>query len=228
MIVRYILLIAIFFSFFACSEDEFKKYDSGHYLFFTTEKGVDTVLFSFTHFPMEGEHTVQFEINLIGDPLETDTEYTLRVVDSLTTAGKDQYKIPSPIFRANHTQDTLEITIVKTDDLENDETLVLALEADEHFLPGLAGKRQVKVTFNNVFSKPLWWKGKIQTLYLGKFSRKKFNEFVACTGVSDLTDVDMSVVRMLALKFKAYVEKNNIMDKDDTTGEEFPMEVPAC
>ena len=49
-----------------------------------------------------------------------------------------------------------------------------------------------------------------------------------CTGVSDLTDVEMSVVRMLALKFKAYVEENDIIDVNDVTGKEFPMVVPAC
>ena len=86
----------------------------------------------------------------------------------------------------------------------------------------------MKITFNNVFSQPLWWKGKIQTLYLGTFSKKKFQEFVKCTGVSDLTDVEMSVVRMLALKFKAYVEENDIIDVNDVTGKEFPMVVPAC
>lgn len=228
MKIRYILLVAIFFSFFACSEDDLKRYDSGNYLFFTTENGLDTAKFSFTHFPLEEEHTIRFEINLIGDPLGSDTEYTLRVVDSLTTARKDQYKMPAPIFRANQTKDTLEVTFVKTDDLENDVTLVLALETDAHFQPGLAEMRQVKVTFNNVFSKPLWWKGKIQTLYLGTFSKKKFEEFVKYTGVSDLTGVDMSVVRMLSLEFKAYVEEKNIMDKDDTTGKEFPMVIPAC
>ncbi len=226
--IRYILLIAIFFSFFACSEDEFKKYDTGHYLFFTTKNGVDTAKFSFTHFPLEEEHAVRFEINLIGDPLESDIEYAVRVVDSLTTAGQDQYKISTSIFRANQTKDTLVITCVKTEDLENDVTLVLALEANDYFQPGLFGKRQVKITFNNVFSQPLWWKGKIQTLYLGTFSKKKFQEFVKCTGVSDLTDVEMSVVRMLALKFKAYVEENDIIDVNDVTGKEFPMVVPAC
>lgn len=228
MKIRYILLITVFFSFFACSEDELKKYDSEYYLFFTTKNGVDTTKFSFTHFPLEEEHTVQFEINLIGDPLGEDTEYCLSVIDSLTTARKDQYKMPSPVFRAGQTKDTLEVTLVKTDDLEDNVTLVLALEANEHFQPGLAGMRQVKVTFNNTFSKPLWWKGKIQTLYLGTFSKKKFEEFVKYTNVSDLTDMDMSVVRMLSLKFKAYVEENNIMDKDDTTGKEFPMVIPAC
>ena len=65
-------------------------------------------------------------------------------------------------------------------------------------------------------------------IYLGTFSKKKFQEFVKCTGVSDLTDVEMSVVRMLALKFKAYVEENDIIDVNDVTGKEFPMVVPAC
>lgn len=226
--IRYILLIVIFFSFFACSEDEFKTYGSEYYLFFTTKNRVDTAQFSFTHFPLEEEHTVRFEINLIGDPLKADTEYTLRVVDSLTTAKKDQYKMPSPVFRANQTKDTLEVILVKTDDLKENVNLVLALEANEHFEPGLDGMCQVKVTFNNVFSKPLWWKGKIETLYLGTFSKKKFEEFVKYTKIADLTDMDMSMVRMLTLEFKTYVEENNIMDKDDTTGKEFPMVIPAC
>lgn len=228
MKIQYILLVAISFAFFACSEDDLKTYNSEHYVFFTTKDGVDTTKFSFTHFPLEEEHIVQFEINLIGDPLDEDTEYSLCVIDSLTTVKKDQYKMLSPVFRAGQTKDTLEVTLVKTDDLENDVTLVLALNANDHFEPGLAGMRQVKVTFNNVFSKPLWWKGKIQTLYLGTFSKKKFEEFVKYTGVSDLTGVDMSVVRMLSLEFKAYVEEKNIIDKDDATGKEFPMVIPAC
>ncbi len=226
--IRYILLIAFFSLFFACSEDEFKTYASSErYLFFTTTKGVDSTEFSFTHFPLEDEHTVRFEINLIGDMLDEDTEYSLRVIDSLTTAAKEQYRMPSPVFRVNHTKDTLEVTLVKTDNMEGNVILVLELEANTHFQPGLAGKRQVKVKFNNIFSKPLWWTGKVQSLYLGTFSKKKFEEFVKCTGESDLTGIDLSVVRMLALEFKAYVEENNIIDKNDDTGKEFPMEVPA-
>lgn len=226
--IRYILLITVFFSFFACSEDEFKTYTSSErYLFFTTTQGVDSTEFSFTHFPLEDEHVIRFEINLIGDMLDEDTEYSLRVIDSLTTATKEQYKMPFPVFRANHTKDTLEVTLVKMDGIEENVTLVLELEENTHFQPGLAGKRQVKVKFNNIFSKPLWWTGKVQSLYLGTFSEKKFKEFVKYTGESDLTGMDLSVVRMLALEFKAYVEKNNIMDKNDVTGKEFPMEVPA-
>ena len=87
-------------------------------------------------------------------------------------------------------------------------------------------KYLLKIIFNNIISKPLWWTNDVTKLYLGTYSRKKYEEFVKCTNISDFGKLSTAEKRQYALTFKYYIAVNNVMDKNDTTGEEFPMAVP--
>ena len=77
--------------------------------------------------------------------------------------------------------------------------------------------------FNNVVSKPEWWTTQVTRVYLGTYSRKKYEEFVKCTGVTNFGALNTAEKRAYSLTFKRYIAQNNVMDAD---GKEFPMTVP--
>ena len=72
---------------------------------------------------------------------------------------------------------------------------------------------KLKIIFNNIISKPLWWTNDVTKLYLGTYSRKKYEEFVKCTNISDFGKLSTAEKRQYALTFKYYIAVNNVMDK---------------
>ena len=115
------------------------------------------------------------------------------------------------------------IQMAKLEDVK----LRLQLESNEHFAGSMPLFDQMEIVFNNVISPPLWWKGDVIKLFLGTYSRKKYVDFVTFSGISDFGALSTAEKRQAALEFKYYVAANNIMDKDDKTGEEFPMVIPV-
>ena len=91
----------------------------------------------------------------------------------------------------------------------------------------MPGFDQITIVFNNVISKPMWWNSEVTKLFLGTYSRKKYVEFVTFSGISNFGALSTAEKRQASLEFKYYVAENNIMDKDDKTGQEFPMEIPV-
>jgi hypothetical protein len=84
---------------------------------------------------------------------------------------------------------------------------------------------KIKIVFNNVVSKPEWWTTQVTRVYLGTYSRKKYEEFVKCTGVTNFGALNTAEKRAYSLTFKRYIAQNNVMDVD-ADGKEFPMTVP--
>ncbi len=58
---------------------------------------------------------------------------------------------------------------------------------------------------SNKVAKPAWWIGNVETLYLGKYTEKKFRTFMAVTGVGDITPYTDFEKRDLYLQFKHYL-----------------------
>ena len=91
----------------SCDKRDVFSYEADRALFFErweqvgTNKYVrlDTVQYSFSHYVGAEDLEHRFKVNLIGNLLEEDMEYRVIVVDSLTTATKDQYTIKDPVFR---------------------------------------------------------------------------------------------------------------------------------
>lgn len=205
----------------SCNTEEVEVYSSPRYLFFPDSlKGLDSVVFSFSHYPGATTHDASFYVALTGEPSTEALEYQLEVVDSLTTAEPEDYDMPKGLlFPANTTLDILKIRCNNARKaLENQQVYVtFKIVANENFAPGLDGKQMIRVIFNNIASKPLWWSGDLEKFVLGKYSSKKFEHFVIATGVNDLTDASLSEARELAMKFKVYLIKNNIMEEDNKT-----------
>lgn len=218
-IVLYIFLILA--GLWACNMDDVEVYTSQRYLFFPdSSKGLDSVKFSFSHYPGDNIHEVEFYVALTGIPSIEDLVYRVEVVDSLTTALPEDYETPENLlFAAGKTIDMMKIRCKNTrKELENKEVvLTLRIVANENFQPGLTGKQTVKIIFNNIKSQPLWWSGELEKYILGKYSDKKFEHLVLATKVNDWSGLSLSEARDLTMKFKVYLIENDIMEEDGVT-----------
>ena len=209
---KYILFALISLCFWGCSEDEIKPYHGGQYLYFSQLKefGDEDFEVSFNNYPTSNAIIVKIGLGLIGKPFSIDTPYKVSVVAE--DESEDKIK--------NADQ------LLKTEDLKENVKLCLKLLPNEYFEGSIPEYEQIKIIFNNIISKPLWWTNDVTKLYLGTYSRKKYEEFVKCTNISDFGKLSTAEKRQYALTFKYYIAVNNVMDKNDTTGEEFPMAVP--
>ena len=236
MMRKYILLALLPLCLWACSEDEIKPYHGEQYLYFNHLKDgeEEEISVSFNNYPTSDEVVVKIGLALIGKPFEKDAPYKLVVVNEEVKEGEtpnalpENYLLPeSPLFKAGMPKDTLEVVLVKTDNLKEDVKLCLRLESNENFAGSMPGFDQITIVFNNVISKPMWWNSEVTKLFLGTYSRKKYVEFVTFSGISNFGALSTAEKRQASLEFKYYVAENNIMDKDDKTGQEFPMEIPV-
>ena len=230
-----ILFALISLCFWGCSEDEIKPYHGGQYLYFSQLKefGDEDFEVSFNNYPTSDAIIVKIGLGLVGKPFSTDTPYEVSVVaedeseDKIKNADQKNYHLPdNPMFKAGLSNDTLEVVLLKTEDLKENVKLCLKILPNEYFEGSIPEYEQIKIVFNNIISKPLWWTNDVTKLYLGTYSRKKYEEFVKCTNISDFGKLSTAEKRQYALTFKYYIAVNNVMDKNDTTGEEFPMTVP--
>ena len=230
-----ILLALISLCFWGCSEDEIKPYIGEQYLYFSQLKDSEeeNIEVSFNNYPTSDQITVKIGLSLIGKPFAENTHYKVGVVtedeskDKIKNADQKNYRLlDSPMFKAGLSSDTLEVTLIKTEDLKENVKLCLKLLPNEYFKGSIPEYEQIKIIFNNIISKPLWWTNDVTKLYLGTYSRKKYEEFVRCTNVVDFGKLSTAEKRQYALMFKYYIAENEIMDKNDTTGDEFPMTVP--
>ena len=209
---NYITIIAIVFALFSCSEKETMTYQSERYLYFTTSLDSADLSVSFSHYPTSDEYKAGFEVNLMGDLLTEKANYRVSVVDTGTTALPEEYVLDlEPEFGANQLKDTLYVVLKKTERLSDGPvTLMIKLEEGNGFIPGLSRNRTVKVHFNNVESKPLWWEGDIISVYLGEYSPEKYKHFLIATQI-DATEIPVLLkenptkLRLLALEFKDYL-----------------------
>lgn len=217
---RYIALFIILASIWACEKEDVETYEPvDHYLYVLDSAGLDTATVSFAHHPGESMVEVPFQLILIGAPLQEALTYRLTVVDSLTTALPGDYELPELIFGAQKTRDTLKIRIFnkRAELAKTPVSVVFRIAENQNFKTGFYDKQDFRITFSNIKSKPLWWTKEITNIYLGEYSEKKFEQFVLCTKVSDLTDMEPTRIRLLCLEFKDYCIAGHITEEDGET-----------
>ena len=184
---------------------------------------VDTTVISVTHHP--GEETIEhpFRVVLIGDTLQEDLEYKVIVVDTLTNAKEGMVTYPEKLyFRKGMVMDSLWMTI-HTDEVEKDKEfyITLRLIENENFGVGYRGYSDVRLRFNNKASQPGWWDERVEEVYLGIWSEKKFETFVLATGLTSFEGMAAGEMRLYSLKMKEYVAAHSVTEADGS-----PMIIP--
>ncbi|HJF69980.1 MAG TPA: DUF4843 domain-containing protein [Butyricimonas virosa] len=217
---RYILFFLLLAALGSCENDELMDYNSGHFLQWEMADS-DSLEYSFSHYPENDELEVKLVLQLKGDLLKKAQNYRIEVVDSLTSALPGNYRLPEkPLFTPEQVVDTFSFVLVKSDALSTPVVLTLAIVANDYFMPGMEAYRYARIVFNNVPTKPLWWDDEME-LYLGTYSPLKYEQFILCTKVNDLSGVDPVTLRKYALEFKAYIALNGITEANGD-----PMEIP--
>lgn len=215
----------------ACSKEEVSLYNTKPLLFISNSEGADTAFISFSHYPGENALRVPFVITLIGDAPETDLEYKIQVIDSATTAIKGDYTLPQPpVFRANRITDTLWIGISKENLEAKSYLLKISLVENENFSVGYYNKLTAQLRYNNIVSKPLWWDDLVEEMYLGTYSKEKYDAFILVTGETTLEDKEPWEKRLLALELKDAIAASladDDPDNDITEANNKPMIIPC-
>jgi len=213
---KYIIILLVIVGFYSCQEDSLLLYESGNYLNFDKNSDRDSLEVSFFFHPGQESIQVPVGLEIVGNILETDTEFNLAFDAENSTATEDDFELPEILkFKAGEVRDTINLTLNKSEKL-NDSIykLVLKIVPNSNFKKGITERSILKVYFTSQVSQPTWWDDDIESVYLGEFSAEKYNLFFEVTGQSDLTNMHLSMVRQHALKFKRYLAENPTYEKD--------------
>lgn len=208
--MKNIIGVFLLLAFVACSKEGFKTYDGENFLSFAKNFDKDSTMVSFFFHPGETELIVPLKVDLSGLPLNEEKEYQVVIVPEETTANAANYKLEGPFkFRANRDADSLYVKVIKSDDLDTKKlNLVIEIQGNENFIPGISSHGKAKIVLTSIASKPDWWDSKIEKAYLGKYSDKKFQLFIQVTGITDLTGRTSSEITAWALALKYYLQKH--------------------
>lgn len=189
-----------------CKKENIETYNAGHYVQFT-KLSSDTINLSFFFYPNVQSVDVDLPVKLIGKMSDQDLPYKLKVLADSTNATPDLYTIPDMFtFTKGQSQDTARITIKNRADLTtNTYKLTVQIAAAGDVQSGQAGYSRRVFMISNKVTKPAWWVGNVETLYLGKYTEKKFRAFMAVTGVGDINPYTDFEKRDLYLQFKHYL-----------------------
>ncbi|WP_303011829.1 DUF4843 domain-containing protein [uncultured Bacteroides sp.] len=217
----YILLPLFVLCLFSCAEDEIQPYHGEQYLYFSElmDSEDESVNLSFNNYPLDDELTVKIALGLVGDPFDVPVPYKITVVAEKTTALAENYELPeNPMFKANAAEDIFELKLKKTDALKEDVELLLKIDPNEYFAGSLKQYETIKIVFNNVESKPLWWDKDTEKVYLGTYSRKKYEALIQYGGEEALNfgELNSAQKRRCALRLKEAIEKYNLTEENGT------------
>ncbi len=193
-------------AFISCEHEKIEVYGSDRYLSFETNIN-DTLTFSF-FFTLEDEYDYPVVVNLSGDLLEEDREFSVKV-DDASTLESSMYSLPERfVFRKGLVSDTIRVRLKNHASLQSKKLLLkLGIENTDSFKSsgGIWGHTILSVS--DIAVKPDWWDEVIDRSYLGLYSKKKFELLMEATGVSDMSTMGDGEKRIVALKFKHWLGK---------------------
>lgn len=218
----YVIIVTLLICFAACTEKDTPTYEGNSYIYFSNSYESDSTTLSFFFHPGEDKYPIDLELTLGGELATQDIPLKLDIDKKLSTVEASDYDLPeNPVFRANHEKDTIRVWVNKSAKLDNQFIhLYVSIESSDLYTAGPREQRLAKIVFTSQKSQPAWWDDNIRKVYLGKYSHAKYEEFMAVTGVSDLTDLSRDEIYELSLKFKYYlIERANspegpVMDGD--------------
>ncbi len=172
----------------ACSTDEIDVFDSHNYLSFSSQS------LSYT-FAFDGDETqsADFDIPMTYAGRYNDKDVTFSVVavpEKSTAVEGTHYKMSDAkdmVIKANTNKGNLTLKLFRTEDMKTgNDTLVLAVKANDHFLPGPVDTMKVVITDRII--KPDWWTYTVYDRYLGSYTELKLKLFLEFMGVKDGSD----------------------------------------
>lgn len=213
----FVLLLSVVIS---CNEEKIATFeDQTSFLGFEKNFYTDSLEISFLYY-FTDEISYPIEVIRGGKIFEDDIEYYLSVDSSQTNLPAINYEIPSScVFRGNLIKDTAYINLKNTEELQDTVyQLVLNIDQSPLVTPGVYENRKIRCLVTAKVVQPDWWDETITAFYLGTFSEKKYRLFMQVTGVSDLTGMNLALVRKYALELKVYLQENPTSDESEIDG----------
>ena len=183
----YILLAGI--AFYSCSEDQIELYQDGRYIQFE-DHFEDTTASSFFFYPNATTFDLPMVLDLVGDTLETDMQYSIKVNTEFTDAPEGSFELESmPMFEKGFITDTTYITFKKVPEFDTREYMIVLdiVDTEGQLKVGEIIHSRKTFKISSMIAQPEWWNEAITRYYLGVFSGKKYEEFIRITGETDLT-----------------------------------------
>ncbi len=178
------LLVVLLTAFSGCSVDEIETFDEHDYLSFQKS----TMAYTFA-FSSEDVKSVEFEIPVAyaGRYSDTDRAFVFSAVPDKSTAqeGVDYQMVDAAqqIIKAGTNSGMGKIRLLRTAALkEEPKKLVLAIAANDNFLPGVADTLTVNISDQIV--KPTWWDWNMDR-WLGQYTKTKLLLLLEFMGVED-------------------------------------------
>ena len=215
----YFILIFLILGLSSCSEDEIDTYDSFNYLSFVTN---DTIEVSFLMLGKD-EYDCPIEVRHTGLPSYAEyKDFKVKVVEENTTMSRSDFTIPPTFtFQPMSMLDTFYVKLTNYNSLETkSEYICLELEANENFLLGDRDYRRLYLKVDNQVSRPDWWttSGSVNVTkyFLGTYSDEKYRLLIQVVQ-PDFSDTSVASIRLWALTFKEWLEKNPQKEADGST-----------
>ncbi len=180
----YIFMAAVICGLASCSTDEVETFDEHNYLSF--EKSTLAYTFAFSGSDVT---SADFELPVVfaGRFSQTDRQFSIVPVAEKSTAkeGTDFQLLAAneQTIKAGMSSGRGKIRLMRTPALKEDDLkLVLAIAANENFLPGVTDT--LTVTISDRIMQPDWWDWTYNS-YLGSYTKTKFVLWLEFMGVSD-------------------------------------------
>lgn len=191
MMKRYLFAIPVFVAVLlaSCSTDEIEYFDSNDYLSFESTSLSYTFAFSDESVT---QHDFSVPVVYAGRYRDRDAQFKVSAVAGKGTAveGRDYEIIASDgedVIKAGTNTGNAHIRLLRTDSMKTKTyTVVLAIEANEDFLPGVADTMTVSITDRLV--QPDWWTWSPYNRYLGDYTETKLRLWLEFMGVEDGSD----------------------------------------
>ncbi len=192
---KLIYICLIVFLAAGCNQEEIMNFTDRDYLSVDAAMEGDFPQYTFTFMFEDNEVTeksVQIPVVVTGRTSETDRKFTVRVVDTLTTAIEGTHYLQldqsQNIVKADTVRGSISVTVKKTADLKDEaKTLGLEIVDDNSFLQG--PKPIVVFKFSNRIEKPNWWyPGPWYYPNIGYFTEVKARLWFEFWGITDGTD----------------------------------------
>ncbi len=195
----------------SCSIDEIDTFDnSANYVQFVYRLQ-DSTTVSFKAHAGATSFTHEVDIELLGTPFASETEYSVEVMTEKSTAVKGvHYNIPEKLtFPAGTFKAKLPIEFIYNSVMDNTTLrLEINIVGKDNIFAGY--NKTAVVRINNSLTKPTWWDSNVQRLFFGVYSEHKHECILEATGLTDINSISTySELYSIAIEFKAWLDAQN-------------------
>lgn len=207
-IARYVLGGALALTLAACSNDQdFYYQDTARVRLVGPDiwtVGSDSLTFSFVTYPADTtEKVMMVDAVVMGPVADHDRTVTIAVDETRTTASAQQYAVPaSVVIPAGKASAAFPVTLRRDASLQTKAVrLYLQVVASPDFQPGVNEENHLKLTWNDILSKPANW-DKLQE-YFGDYSNTKYRFMIAnADGITEFDTDQLSWGQLMNLRIK--------------------------